>query len=273
MKKIILLAMGLAIAVSLLGTYSVLSYFQTVPVTEAKTELVQPAARIQTEIPAVPTQISITAAAPTATALPTLAPTIAATLPVQELAATVVATEAIAKSPEQTAEEALFNQFVQSVSGKDAGQVTGVYVAGRFSLPVMQQPAGDASFVSTEDNTTTQYGSANVYGTIGLLAHNYLSGQKFFDLHEGDEVIVIYGNGSQAHYQVTRIEQYQALSPESVNSDFIDLSDPSQAKLSASQVFQHVYTAQNRLVFQTCINANGDPSWGRLFVSAEKVND
>lgn len=271
MKKSFLLVIVIAIAFSFFEVHSVLSLFQTVPVTEARSSSMQSVSSVEPDIPVKTTKITVTATALAPTALPTLASLVTETPLVQKPAATVVAAEAITKAPTLTAEEILLAQFVKSVSGKDANQVTGVYVPERFSLPVLQQQAGNSSFVSTDDNTVTQFGSANAYGTVGLLAHNYLSGKKYFDLREGDDVVVVYGDGNQTHYRITEIERYQALSPTSVYSDFIDLSDSSHTKLTAGQVFQQIYTSENRVVFQTCIEANGDPSWGRIFVIAEKV--
>ena len=272
MKKNFSLAIVFAIAFSFLGVNVLQSSFQTVPVTVAQLSPIQSAAAVEPEVPVVSAKVAVTAVAQAPTTLPTIAPIITNTPLIEEPAATVVAAEVISRAPTQTAEEILFNQFVQSVTGKEADLVTGVYVPGRFSLPVLQQPAGDASFVSTQDNSVTQFRSARVYGTIGLLAHNYLSGKKYFDLREGDDVVIVYGNGDQSRYRINRIERFQALSPTSVYSDFINLSDPTQAKLSASQVFNQIYTTENQVVFQTCIEANGDPSWGRIFVIADKIN-
>lgn len=272
MKKNFSLAIVFAIAFSFLGVNVLQSIFQTVPVTVAQSGSIQSAVAGVPEVPVVSADVAGTAAAPTTLVFPTIAPIITNTPLIKGPPATVVAAEAISRAPTQTVEEFLFNQFVQSVTGKEADLVTGVHVPGRFSLPVLQQPAGNASFVSTQDNSVTQFRSASVYGTIGLLAHNYLSGKKYFDLREGDDVVIVYGSGGQAHYRINRIERFQALSPTSVYSDFINLSDPTQTKLTASQVFNQIYTTENQVVFQTCIEANGDPSWGRIFVIADKIS-
>jgi hypothetical protein len=272
MKKFFWLALGLAIAVSFLGVQSVLSRYQTVPVTVAQISSTESVAPVELQGAVIFSDIAATAA-PTATVLPTLFAPIITEQPQQaEPAATNVVGESITKAPMRTADQALLDKFIEAVSDKGTDVVTGVFVPGRFSLSVLQQPAGDASYVSTQDQTVTQFGSANAYGTIGLLAHNYLSGKMYFDLREGDNVIVVNGNGELALYRITRIERYQALSPTSVYSDFIDLTDPNRSKLTAGQVFQRVYAIENRVVFQTCIEANGDPSWGRIFVIGEKVS-
>jgi hypothetical protein len=33
-------------------------------------------------------------------------------------------------------------------------------------------------------------------------------------------------------------------------------------------MFNRAYVGENRVVFQTCLAAEGNPSWGRLFVIA-----
>jgi len=38
--------------------------------------------------------------------------------------------------------------------------------------------------------------------------------------------------------------------------------------LTAEQLFNRVYRGDRHVTFQTCIDANGDISWGRLFVIA-----
>jgi hypothetical protein len=40
------------------------------------------------------------------------------------------------------------------------------------------------------------------------------------------------------------------------------------AQLSSTDLFNQMYTGGNKVVFQTCIYANGNWSWGRLFVTA-----
>jgi hypothetical protein len=71
-------------------------------------------------------------------------------------------------------------------------------------------------------------------------------------------------------YQVTKIENYQALSPNSPYSDFLSL-DGSNQKLSATQLFSKIYTQENHLVLQTCLEKDGDLSWGRTFIIAEEI--
>ena len=156
--------------------------------------------------------------------------------------------------------------FIQSVGNGDAHTVRGVYINGLFASPVVQQPANDSSFVSTMPDTLTQFSLPSAYGNIGLLAHDFLAGAYFSQLSTGQVVQVIYGNGRIENFIVTQIEQYQATDPTSLYSKFIDLN--SQQVLSSTELFKKVYTGPTHVTFQTCIEKNGNSSWGRLFVIA-----
>jgi hypothetical protein len=78
---------------------------------------------------------------------------------------------------------------------------------------------------------------------------------------------LIYGDGRTETFIVRRFLRYQALSPDSVKSDFVDLE--TGEFLTTSQLFLKVYNRPGDLVLQTCIYAEGDTSWGRLFIIAE----
>lgn len=158
--------------------------------------------------------------------------------------------------------------FVQAVINGNPNQVVGVYIPETLALPIRQQPDNDNNFVSTEPEVITQFRAAERFRTIGLLAHNYLAGQRFYDIQPSEMVILIYGDGSLRYYQVSTVQKYQALSPNSPQSDFIDLSDPTSSRLTAGDVFNRIYTQGDRVVFQTCILNHGDPSWGRMFITA-----
>ena len=157
--------------------------------------------------------------------------------------------------------------FVALMNNGHPGELRGVYAANLFADVVVQQPSNDGTFVSTAPRVITQFGPAATIGSTGLLAHNYLAGEKFARLVPGDLVYLVYGSGRTMAYVVTGALKYQALSPESPYSNFIDLS--SGMLMSASTVFSVVYGRPGDVVFQTCIEANGNPSWGRLFIVAE----
>ena len=167
-----------------------------------------------------------------------------------------------------TASLPALDSFINSVMNGKATQVVGVYVPGTLALPTVQQPATQPNFVSREPETTTQFLAASRFQTIGFLAHNYLAGTHFFDLKMFQTVIVIYGNGKLGYYQIVDIQKYQALTPNSPHSDFVDLNGPVNNHLTAGDLFDRVYAKGDRVIFQTCILNNGEPSWGRMFIIA-----
>lgn len=148
----------------------------------------------------------------------------------------------------------------------------GLYVFGQMALPIIQQPSGNPGYVSEKANVVTQFNMASQYGTLGLLAHNTLAGAKFAALEVGQYAEIVYGGGRVDYYRITAVERYQALSPLSLTSDFVDASGDGP-RMSATTLFNHVYAPGHRLVLQTCIEAQGNTSWGRLFIIAEPVTD
>ena len=142
----------------------------------------------------------------------------------------------------------------------------GVYVTDILSMPVVQQPEGDSTFISSTDNTVTQFSAAAMFGSTGLLAHNTKAGSQFFNLEVNQEVVLIPGDGTTRSYRIDSIRSFQALDPGNPYSDFIDLSDNSL--LTANDLFLETYGAGDLVVFQTCIAAEGINSWGRIFISA-----
>jgi hypothetical protein len=76
----------------------------------------------------------------------------------------------------------------------------------------------------------------------------------------------VYGDGKVEDFVITQSLRFQALQPESVSSSFQNLDKIET--LTAGQMFNRAYTGESRVVFQTCIAAEGNPSWGRLFVIA-----
>ncbi len=157
--------------------------------------------------------------------------------------------------------------FVESVQNGQAGILRGVYVPDAFALPIVQQPVGHPGFVSINDGEITQFGMAAEVGNIGLLAHNYLSGEEFANLAPGQEVRLIYGDGTVEYFLVEQVLQYQALQPYSPYSEFRDLE--TQITITAEELFRQVYRGERHVTFQTCIEAEGNSSWGRLFIVAK----
>ncbi len=159
-----------------------------------------------------------------------------------------------------------FSDFSKTVQNGDAKALRGVYVPDALALPVIQQPVGNAGYVSTDDGKLTQFAMASQFGNVGLLAHNHLSGKFFSQLAVGQEVRLVYGNGKVEYFVITEVLQYQALQPASPYSSFHNLNK--DETLTAEQMFKRVYFGDRHVTFQTCIAKDGNPSWGRLFIIA-----
>lgn len=159
--------------------------------------------------------------------------------------------------------------FTEAVKDGNAKKIKGLYAEEVFSLRVIQQPAGKPGFVSPVEGVATQFSMAANNNITGMLAHNFSSGRFFFDLALDDKIDVVYGDGTIKSYKVTNIKRFQALSPKSASSDFIDLD--TKEKLSAAGLFSRMYTGNHHLTLQTCIQEGTQDSWGRLFVIAEPV--
>lgn len=159
-----------------------------------------------------------------------------------------------------------FADFSESVQTREVDVLRGVYVPNVLALPVVQQPADQPYYVSSRDGEATQFSMAARYGNIGLLAHNTLSGRLFSGLAAGQEVRLVYSDGRVEYFVIAEILRFQALEPESVTSSFRDLDG--NEILSAGEMFNRAYVGERRVVFQTCIEAYGNVSWGRLFIVA-----
>lgn len=146
----------------------------------------------------------------------------------------------------------------------------GLFVSPDLAFPVVQQPANNPAYVSPADGELTHFGLAAGHGSTGLLAHNTAAGVYFDDLHIDQTLYLVHGNHHIQAYRITEIRRLRAVQPSSPYSDFIDLDQPG-VRLSATDLFYQIYAAENRLVLQTCLEADGNPNWGRLFLIAEPV--
>lgn len=160
--------------------------------------------------------------------------------------------------------------FIPAIKNGNAKQLVGVFIDRTFAFRIVQQPASNAGFVSSEPEVVTQFSLASQYGSIGLLAHNTAAGEYFADITNGQKIILVYGDGHLKYYQVTQIRKFQALSPTSPYSNFSDLAAPDRV-LSVENLFYQIYQSDGDLVFQTCIEKNGESSWGRLFIIAHPI--
>lgn len=161
-------------------------------------------------------------------------------------------------------------KFINEVTDGEAEAVRGVHVPGVLSLPVVQQPQKNPAYVSEQNDTVTQFQSAVQYGVTGLLAHNYLSGELFYDIRIGQEVIIVMGDGAMREYRVTGIYTFKKLSPDSLRSSLIDLSDGKT--LTSSQAFSRFYKGDHKVTFQTCLEGEGKLNWGLTFIVAEPID-
>jgi hypothetical protein len=75
-----------------------------------------------------------------------------------------------------------FTDFSQIVQNGQRDVLRGVYVDEVLALPVVQQPSGNATYVSNNDGEATQFGMASQYGNVGLLVHNHRAGKSFSEL-------------------------------------------------------------------------------------------
>jgi hypothetical protein len=145
-----------------------------------------------------------------------------------------------------------------------------VYLDDATILQIGQQPPGNINFVTSFPNYVTEYQKASKHGIIGLLAHNYLAGQYFFQIVPGQEIKLDFSDNKFELFVVTKIKRYQALSPNSPSSNFIDLDTGEH--LTAFELYRNIYAGQpGQLILQTCIAADQNLTWGRLFIIAEPV--
>lgn len=171
---------------------------------------------------------------------------------------------------EAATEMAVFDDFVASVINGNRGLVSGIYVQDALAIPILQQPSGNPGHITMQAGAATQFGMASDYGAIGIIAHNFLVGNQFFELQAGMEVYVVFGDGSYDVYLITEIRRFQALSPNSPYSNFLDLDNDNEL-LTGTQLFNQIYNQPGNLIFQTCIDNNGLSTWGRIFISAEQI--
>lgn len=148
--------------------------------------------------------------------------------------------------------------------------LTGLYVSSGLTFPVIQQPTTDPVYVSDQPGVVTQYQLASEFGTTGILAHNTRAGSAFFQISVGESIFLVYGDGFVQKYRVASIQDFQALDPENPYSDFVDAAHPAE-HLSSSNLFNRMYTGENQVVLQTCIEKDGNPSWGRMFITAKRA--
>lgn len=202
--------------------------------------------------------------------LPTFSPTFASTLkPTQILPAPtgIPATLAPTATPQPAIYRSFeFLNFINQVKDGEAGVVKGVFVDGTLALKVVQQPEKNWKFVSEKLGTATQFQSATANEIVGLLAHNYLSGKLFYKLKPGMEVGIIFGDGAVKVYKIQKSASYKKMDSSSLTSDLVEQS--TGQLYSTQEVFDQFYTGRDHITFQTCLERDGNWSWGLYFVMA-----
>jgi hypothetical protein len=162
-------------------------------------------------------------------------------------------------------------QFTDAVANGEAGVLRGVFVAGVMALPVIQQPQGNFNWISEAYDNVTQFQAATEHGVVGLLAHNTRAGRAFSQLQPGKLFYLVYGDGTTRAYKLAELHAFQALQPLSPSTDYLDLTNGQ--KLTTPEVFSLYFTGSYPLVLLTCIEKNGDSSWGRLFLMASPAGN
>lgn len=162
-----------------------------------------------------------------------------------------------------------FLRFVDQVKDGQAGVLRGVYVEGVLALKVIQQPENGDLYVSNGSGVATQFQNAAKFGVTGLLAHNFLSGELFYQLTPGQNVQLVYGDGKVTQYMISDTQRFQKLEPGNSRSRYIELRTGKEK--STDQIFNRFYTGKDHLVFQTCLKRGDEWSWGLMFVIAIPV--
>ncbi|MFP3854981.1 MAG: hypothetical protein ACLFWD_11875 [Anaerolineales bacterium] len=162
------------------------------------------------------------------------------------------------------------SDFAGMLPQGDSDIPVGVYVPGILAYEIHTQPALDPGYVTSSEGAVSLFRQAQQHGTTGLIAHNYLAGELFFNLGVGQEVVILKADGARQRYRIESIRRLQALSPWSPNSNFVDL-DREGHVMTALELFNQIYHGSDRVIFQTCIEYEGNPVWGRLFVTATPI--
>jgi len=161
------------------------------------------------------------------------------------------------------------NTFIENLKDGEANVLRGIYIPNVMAFSIQQQPNGNPGYVSSIDSVVTQFSAASKAGNVGLLAHNQLAGKSFSEIKQGDQIILVYGDGHTEVFIAENLQRYQALDPLSPYSQFKELE--SQTTLTAEELFKTVYAGEYHLTLQTCIENEGNLSWGRLFVIAKPI--
>lgn len=101
------------------------------------------------------------------------------------------------------------------------------------------------------------------------MAHNFLSGSLFYQLVKGEEVRIVFGDGSYQSYQIDGSYAFQKLEPNNLQSDLVDMS--TEEVMTTNQVFNRFYNGAHHVTFQTCLEEGGISNWGLTFIVADPL--
>jgi hypothetical protein len=164
------------------------------------------------------------------------------------------------------------SEFIASLEAGNHDQVIGLYIPKMLTARVVQQPITNPGFVSNAAGVVTQFRLADHYGSKGLLVHQNHVGRRFFDLKEGQQIYLIFGNKNYRKFIVRELLRFQALTPNSPYSSFRKLGHL-KPTYSTVELFNWVYGKRDRLILQTCIEVDRNPNWGRYFIVATPQSD
>ncbi len=155
--------------------------------------------------------------------------------------------------------------FIAAVQNGQPETLRGVYVPNVMAYPVVQQPQENSAFVSEQAGTVTEFNMARRLGNVGLLAHNTLAGNSFFKIQPGAPIILAYGAGRTETFIVEKILSYQKL-PYGMYQNL-----ETREVVGIDSLFETVYGGEYHLTLQTCVSAEGNNDWGRLFIIARPL--
>ncbi len=135
--------------------------------------------------------------------------------------------------------------------------------AVELDVQVDKQPAGQFSYVNTQQGWATLFASPLSIGATGILIHN---AWQLESVQPGDEIYL--WKGTTRHvYIVKEIHRFTAENSGSVSSSFFSETGE---KITAKELYHRMYV-KNVLTLQTCFFVGDDPFGGRLFIQAEEL--
>jgi hypothetical protein len=130
-------------------------------------------------------------------------------------------------------------------------------------------PQQSPEYVTHGHDTVTQFAPARERGTLWFLAHNHEAGAYWSRALIGQATLIVDEQGNTRIYRIDKALQFRAIYPNNPYGDLIDLD--TGKRMTAGEVFEKIIDEPGDLVLQTCIEVNGQPDWGRLFLLGHEV--